>query len=500
MMTPMLAFALAKGSEMGFVSIASSLSQQLAGASRAAAGFATQQALSTSTAITSPRGEEVYAREAGIDTHKFAQAHNGSVVAMAATGLAGGDMLNQTDTTAGGSRGTLNAAGESTAVSIAGVTAAQASTNTKTKLSSLTNEFNNFLNSQESISATSSNGANTTTGSGRTQTIGVNDGDAVTATKSATNTKTDSESWQREEGMQGSTEIGANGNGGGKKDGFFSGLFKAGVSAFSGWREAAGQVIATATGNNAALNKDYTFTDSDVATLMKDKNFVASFQDVLSNSKTAGAAELKSAMDSYTTSAAFSQNLGNDAQSIMVNNYRNLHGASQAEALTFFETAAARGDLDTLAKYAGMQNNQNIDGSGLQAPTNRSYYNRNKVTNDYINNAAEVEAQNRTRQAPVVDANGNPTGQYVNNVGANLANFNAAGRDITGNYLTNAPMVAAKVTGNPAAFDAVQKGLQIGGGAGQIYKFGDTYFESGKTKFDNINQAKQYANLGRTGF
>ena len=72
MLTPMLAYALAKGSEMGFVSIASSLSQQLAGASRAASSFATQQALSTSTAITSPKGDEVYAREAGATSHKSA--------------------------------------------------------------------------------------------------------------------------------------------------------------------------------------------------------------------------------------------------------------------------------------------------------------------------------------------------------------------------------------------------------------------------------------------
>ena len=70
MLTPMLAFALAKGSEMGFVSIASSLSQQLAGGARAAGGFATQQALSTSTAITTPKGDEVYAMEAGVFSHK----------------------------------------------------------------------------------------------------------------------------------------------------------------------------------------------------------------------------------------------------------------------------------------------------------------------------------------------------------------------------------------------------------------------------------------------
>lgn len=64
---PILAYSLAKGSEMGFVSIASSLSQQIMGGARAAGTFATQQGLSTSTAITTPRGDEVYVRENGYD-------------------------------------------------------------------------------------------------------------------------------------------------------------------------------------------------------------------------------------------------------------------------------------------------------------------------------------------------------------------------------------------------------------------------------------------------
>ncbi|MBX1885990.1 conjugal transfer protein TraG, partial [Campylobacter peloridis] len=55
MLTPLLAFAIAKASEQGFVSVASSLSQTLQGASRSAGSFANQQALSTETKIASPR-------------------------------------------------------------------------------------------------------------------------------------------------------------------------------------------------------------------------------------------------------------------------------------------------------------------------------------------------------------------------------------------------------------------------------------------------------------
>lgn len=68
MLTPILAYALAKGSEMGFVSLASGLSQQLAGSARAASSFAQQQGLSTKAEISTPRGEEVYALGGGISS------------------------------------------------------------------------------------------------------------------------------------------------------------------------------------------------------------------------------------------------------------------------------------------------------------------------------------------------------------------------------------------------------------------------------------------------
>ncbi|EGT1624440.1 conjugal transfer protein TraG, partial [Campylobacter coli] len=68
MSTPVLAYAIAKASEQGFVTFASGLSQALTGASRAAGSFANQQALSTQTSIAAPRGDEVWAVDAGYNT------------------------------------------------------------------------------------------------------------------------------------------------------------------------------------------------------------------------------------------------------------------------------------------------------------------------------------------------------------------------------------------------------------------------------------------------
>ncbi|MCW1474758.1 conjugal transfer protein TraG N-terminal domain-containing protein [Campylobacter jejuni] len=66
MSTPVLAYAIAKASEQGFVTFASGLSQALTGASRAAGSFANQQALSTQTSIAALRGDEVWAMNAGV--------------------------------------------------------------------------------------------------------------------------------------------------------------------------------------------------------------------------------------------------------------------------------------------------------------------------------------------------------------------------------------------------------------------------------------------------
>lgn len=79
MSTPLLAYAIAKASEQGFVTFASGISQTLAGASRAAGSFANQQALSTQTSIAAPRGDEVWAMNAGVESLQYARNIGGAV-------------------------------------------------------------------------------------------------------------------------------------------------------------------------------------------------------------------------------------------------------------------------------------------------------------------------------------------------------------------------------------------------------------------------------------
>ena len=83
MAVPVLAFAIAKGTEHGLVSFASSLSQAVSGAARSASSFTTQQALSTSTAIAAPRADELIATSGGITTHTNARNIDGIVTSFA---------------------------------------------------------------------------------------------------------------------------------------------------------------------------------------------------------------------------------------------------------------------------------------------------------------------------------------------------------------------------------------------------------------------------------
>ncbi|EPS8489392.1 conjugal transfer protein TraG N-terminal domain-containing protein [Campylobacter jejuni] len=99
MSTPVLAYAIAKASEQGFVTFASGLSQALTGASRAAGSFANQQALSTQTSIAAPRGDEVWAVGAGVASLQGATsiAGGGTTVADVNTGSKiSGDMQGVT--------------------------------------------------------------------------------------------------------------------------------------------------------------------------------------------------------------------------------------------------------------------------------------------------------------------------------------------------------------------------------------------------------------------
>ena len=68
MMTPLLAFAIAKGSEMGFVNLATGIAGSLTKAAGSGGSFSNQQGQSTESKMSAPKGDEVWAKSAGIES------------------------------------------------------------------------------------------------------------------------------------------------------------------------------------------------------------------------------------------------------------------------------------------------------------------------------------------------------------------------------------------------------------------------------------------------
>ncbi|HED6007083.1 TPA: conjugal transfer protein TraG, partial [Campylobacter coli] len=133
MSTPVLAYAIAKASEQGFVTFASGLSQALTGASRAAGSFANQQALSTQTSIAAPRGDEVWAMNAGVVSLQSAMSAGGGRFSMSAI-TGGGTTVKDVNTN---TNFALGSNGEITNMSIAGLDAKHAQSETQTRQDSL---------------------------------------------------------------------------------------------------------------------------------------------------------------------------------------------------------------------------------------------------------------------------------------------------------------------------------------------------------------------------
>lgn len=132
--------------------------------------------------------------------------------------------------------------------------------------------------------------------------------------------------------------------------------------------------------------------------------------------------------------ASFGQNIGGDAQAMMVQNYKDTHNATTAEALTYFESAVARGDVGVLTKYANMQNNQDINSDGLETPRYKSRLDYNAIADIYGRNSANVDFQG---QREIIN---NGDGTYTTITGAALQNSETNGATVAGNFLKNTPL------------------------------------------------------------
>lgn len=406
MLTPILAYALAKGSEMGFVSLASGLSQQLAGSARAASSFAQQQALSTRSEISSPDGSMSSSLYAGKREDVWASSASGSFVQMSNVNNLGGYGANASVATAANSKGVLNSDGSVQLGDVSTISTSTMSAENKNLSTNISNGMSSYLKTDEGRQFLSNYIANTGSSSSRAKGFDFGDSTSIQSVEGSANGKQDSTIYHDSTTVNTSFGASADINPKGKDGGSGANLgINGSINESMGKNTQNTETISE--NNTHSGSKGYSLTNSDVANLLQDKAFMAAFNNQLSTSKMEGAQELKSQLDSFTALESFSKQYGTNTETQMVQNYMNEHNLrgeqGLAQALVALEQAGAKGDFATLGHYAGMKNNENINASGLDKPDIKNHLDYGKVAGEYNQNATNAQFQSSFG----VDKNGN---------------------------------------------------------------------------------------------
>ncbi|HEF2348537.1 TPA: conjugal transfer protein TraG N-terminal domain-containing protein, partial [Campylobacter coli] len=386
MSTPVLAYAIAKASEQGFVTFASGLSQALTGASRAAGSFANQQALSTQTSIAAPRGDEVWAVGAGYNTLQSSFGAGGRSFMGTRDMQHGGELVKDNMT---GSSAVINANSSIGNAAIKGLNAGITASNLETRAHALSDAIQNSNLSQRALEVAS--------GKGDSLALSENDRSAITnATQHAL-----ANAYSKATGVDVKQAY----------EDLMSGKIGAGIGIASG-------ELGTASKENEAwyqrLNKDQketfdkTFNESISNEIGKNRDASASFNNLLKTGNVTNSASIKSSMDSYNEAKTLNNSVGYDGGSSIVQGYINenyggvVSKENVASAVNAVENMAARGDMQGLSHYAGVDSN--VNSNGLFGQSKHNYHDPRGVMTDHNKAIDDLNSRQKgfmaTRNAP----------------------------------------------------------------------------------------------------
>ncbi|EAJ0415183.1 conjugal transfer protein TraG [Campylobacter coli] len=386
MSTPVLAYAIAKASEQGFVTFASGLSQALTGASRAAGSFANQQALSTQTSIAAPRGDEVWAVGAGYNTLQSSFGAGGRSFMGTRDMQHGGELVKDNMT---GSSAVINADGSIGNASIKGLNAGVTASNLETRAHALSDAIQNSNLSQRALEVAS--------GKGDSLALSENDRSAITnATQHAL-----ANAYSKATGVDVQQAY----------EDVVSGKIGAGIGIASG-------ELGTASKENEVwyqiLNKDQketfdkTFNESISNEIGKNRDASASFNNLLKTGNVTNSASIKSSMDSYNEAKILNNSVGYDGGASIVQGYINenyggvVSKENVASAVNAVENMAARGDMQGLSHYAGVDSN--VNSNGLFGQSKHNYHDPRGVMTDHNKAIDDLNSRQKgfmaTRNAP----------------------------------------------------------------------------------------------------
>lgn len=339
MSTPVLAYAIAKASEQGFVTFASGLSQALTGASRAAGSFANQQALSTQTSIAAPRGDEVWAVDAGYNTLQSSFGVGGRSFMGTRDMQHGGELVKDNMT---GSSAVINANGSIGNASIKGLNAGMTASNLETRQHALSDAIQNSNLSQRALEVAS----------GKGDSLALSENDRNTITKASQHALANA--YSKATGVDVSQE----------SEDWYQKLSKDQKETFQ-----------------------KSFNESISNEIGKNRDASASFNNLLKTGNVTNSASIKSSMDSYNEAKTLNNSVGYDGGSSIVQGYINenyggvVNKENVASAVNAVENMAARGDMQGLSHYAGV--NSNVNSNGLHDQSKHNYYDPKGVMTDH---------------------------------------------------------------------------------------------------------------------
>ena len=390
MSTPVLAYAIAKASEQGFVTFASGLSQALTGASRAAGSFANQQALSTQTSIAAPRGDEVWAVGAGYNTLQSSFGAGGRSFMGTRDMQHGGELVKDNMT---GSSAVINANGSIGNASIKGLNAGMTASNLETRAHALSDAIQNSNLSQRALEVAS--------GKGDSLALSENDRSAITnatqhALANAYSKATGVDVKQAYEDVM-SGKIGG-GIGLNKEIKGVRINIDAGGSASRNSIESEDWYQKLSKNQQETFNK--TFNESLSNEIGKNRDASASFNNLLKTGNVTNSASIKSSMDSYNEAKTLNNSVGYDGGSSIVQGYINenyggvVNKENVASAVNAVENMAARGDMQGLSHYAGVDSN--VNSNGLFGQSKHNYHDPRGVMTDH--NKAIDDLNSKTKR------------------------------------------------------------------------------------------------------
>ncbi|HEG4012293.1 TPA: conjugal transfer protein TraG N-terminal domain-containing protein [Campylobacter jejuni] len=398
MSIPVLAYAIAKASEQGFVTFASGLSQALTGASRAAGSFANQQALSTQTSIAAPRGDEVWAVGAGYNTLQSSFGAGGRSFMGTRDMQHGGELVKDNMT---GSSAVINADGSIGNASIKGLNAGMTASNLETRQHALSDAIQNSNLSQRALEVAS--------GKGDSLALSENDRSAITnATQHAL-----ANAYSKATGVdvkQAYEDLMSGKIGGGI--GFSKEIKGVRINVDAGGSVSTGSVESEAWYQNLSKNQqetfDKTFNESLSNEIGKNRDASASFNNLLKTGNVTNSASIKSSMDSYNEAKTLNNSVGYDGGSSIVQGYINenyggvVSKENVASAVNAVENMAARGDMQGLSHYAGVDSN--VNSNGLFGQSKHNYHDPRGVMTDHNKAIDDLNSRQKgfmaTRNAP----------------------------------------------------------------------------------------------------